>query len=168
MKIAFSGTHGCGKTTAAFKEVYNSKLDNPGKIVNILTEVARECPFPINKETTVRAQTWIFLKQFIRELEEEPKCDILICDRTIIDVLSYCLCVGFDRLVDILYPIASDHLKTYDKIYFLSLQNNDYHFSDGIRDRDSKFRIDVENKLLNIYNELGKNISNWNNIFIIK
>jgi len=167
IKIAYSGTHGCGKTTAVYNEAYRKKLEEKNKVINVLTEVARESPFPINKSTTIDSEKWIFFTQLKRELEEENNCDILICDRTILDVLAYCKVSGFDSLVSLLYPTACDHLKTYDKIYFLSLENNNYHFSDGIRDEDILYRKDIELVLLDLYEDASKQIPCWNKKFFI-
>jgi Ni2+-binding GTPase involved in maturation of urease and hydrogenase len=50
LKIAFSGSHGCGKTTSVFKKCFELKKEY--KNVDVLVETARESPFPINRETT--------------------------------------------------------------------------------------------------------------------
>jgi hypothetical protein len=167
IKIAYTGSHGCGKTTSVYKSAHKKKIEEPNKIINLLTEVARKSPFPINRETTINSQKWIFYTQLKEELEEEESCDILICDRTIIDVLAYSRVSGFEKMITLFYPIAQEHLKTYDEIYFLSLKNNDYYFPDGIRDNDSSFRLQIEVTLLNLYYELGKNIPNWDKKFFI-
>ncbi len=58
--IAFSGTHGTGKTTSVFKLAYELKMENPTLKIGVLQETARTCPHPINKDTTPQAQSWIF------------------------------------------------------------------------------------------------------------
>jgi hypothetical protein len=168
MKIAFTGSHGCGKTTAVYNTAYEYKLKNNSRTINLLTEVARYSPFPLNKNTTLESEQWIYYKQLVRELEEESICDILICDRTIVDVLAYSKVAGFDKLVEVLIPISEYHLKTYDEIYFLSIENNNYHFADGIRDLDLDFRKKIEDVLLDFYKILSKNITDWDRRFIIK
>ena len=167
IKIAYTGSHGCGKTTAVYKDAHKKKMEEPSKIINILTEVARKSPFPINKKTTIDSQQWIFYTQLIKEIEEEQGCDILICDRTVIDVLAYSKVAGFEQLLTWFCPIAKDFLKSYDEIYFLSLKNNDYLYIDGIRDTDLDFRVEIEKTLLKLYDELGKDIPYWNKKFIV-
>jgi len=55
MKIAFIGTHGVGKTTLCFDLASRLKRLDMG--VDIVKEVARGCPLPINRETTLEAQS---------------------------------------------------------------------------------------------------------------
>ena len=67
MKVAFIGTHGVGKTTLAFGMA--SRLKRLGANVGFLEEVARRCPFPINEDTSLEAQTWILVETIRREIE---------------------------------------------------------------------------------------------------
>lgn len=55
MKISFSGAHGTSKTTSVFTECTIHKY-NSNKEIGVLTEVARKCPFPINKEADENSQ----------------------------------------------------------------------------------------------------------------
>ena len=61
IKIAFVGTHGVGKTTLCFDLASQIKRLDLG--VDIVKEVARRCPLPINEETTPDAQAWILHAQ---------------------------------------------------------------------------------------------------------
>ena len=61
MKLAFIGSHGVGKTTLCFDLA--SKLKRLDLNVDIVREVARHCPLPINQETTLDAQAWILHSQ---------------------------------------------------------------------------------------------------------
>ena len=54
MKIAFIGTHGVGKTTLCFELA--ALLKKRDRVVEMVREVARFCPLPINRDTTVAAQ----------------------------------------------------------------------------------------------------------------
>jgi signal recognition particle GTPase len=55
MKIAFSGSHGTGKTTSVYKECLNYKR-NQNKDVAIITEIARQCFLPINQNAPIVSQ----------------------------------------------------------------------------------------------------------------
>ena len=66
MKLALIGTHGVGKTTLCFELAARLKRRNLD--VEIVREVARRCPLPINQQTTVRAQEWILLTQMALEI----------------------------------------------------------------------------------------------------
>ena len=50
MKVAFIGTHGVGKTTLCYDLA--AALKKRDLTVELVREVARECPLPINRETT--------------------------------------------------------------------------------------------------------------------
>ena len=54
MKIAFIGSHGVGKTTLCYDLA--SRLKRQDRAVDLVKEVARRCPLPINRETTREAQ----------------------------------------------------------------------------------------------------------------
>ena len=87
MKIAFIGTHGVGKTTLCYELAANLKrLDLS---VDLVKEVARRCPLPINRDTTNDAQQWILHRQIAEEIELEPAFDVIVCDRAIIDNYAY-------------------------------------------------------------------------------
>ena len=76
MKIAFIGTHGVGKTTLCYELA--ASLKKRDLSVELVREVARECPLPINRDTTLKAQSWILHTQIARELEAEAKLNPLI------------------------------------------------------------------------------------------
>ena len=56
MKIAISGSHGTGKSSYVYKKAQEEKIENPTKRISIVSEVARDCPFPINKTATEQSQ----------------------------------------------------------------------------------------------------------------
>ena len=59
MKLALVGTHGVGKTTSPTKLV-QSALKKADYNVELVTEVARRSPFPVNEGTTLEGQLWIY------------------------------------------------------------------------------------------------------------
>jgi len=51
-----------------------------------ITETSRDCPMPVNLEATLDAQTWIWAKQFERELFALAKApDFIVMDRCVVD-----------------------------------------------------------------------------------
>ena len=60
MKIAFIGTHGVGKATLCYDLA--ALLKRQGIDADIVKEVARLSPLPINRQTSLEAQTWILSK----------------------------------------------------------------------------------------------------------
>lgn len=88
MKIAFVGSHSCGKTTAAAYTVSFLKQQGINNVM-LVPEVARRCPYPVGEKGTFKAQAWILLKQIQQEVELEDKADIIILDRSVLDVAVY-------------------------------------------------------------------------------
>ncbi len=90
MKVALIGTHGVGKTTLAY-EICSllKKADHP---VELVTEVARRSPFPVNEATTLEGQLWILHAQIAAELEAAARAPHVICDRSVLD--NYCYLVN--------------------------------------------------------------------------
>ena len=70
LKVAFVGTHGVGKTTLCFELAAQLKRLDLG--VDIVKEVARRCPLPINAVTTYDAQAWILHTQIAEEIAAAP------------------------------------------------------------------------------------------------
>jgi len=87
MKLAFIGTHGVGKTTLCFELA--AALKRLELSVDLVKEVARSCPLPINRETTDAAQDWILHTQVAREIELVGSYDAIICDRAVLDNYAY-------------------------------------------------------------------------------
>jgi predicted ATPase len=87
VKIAFLGTHGVGKTTLCFDLASRLKRLDFG--VDIVKEVARSCPLPINRDTTLDAQAWILHAQIAEEIATGAQYEAVICDRSVLDNYAY-------------------------------------------------------------------------------
>ena len=87
MKIAFIGTHGVGKTTLCFDLA--ARLKRLDLSVDIVKEVARHCPLPINRDTTLDAQLWILHSQIAEEISALSRFDSVVCDRSVLDNYAY-------------------------------------------------------------------------------
>ena len=90
MKLALIGTHGVGKTTLAYEVC--SLLKKAHYNVELVTEVARQSPFPVNAETTLSGQLWILHAQIAAELEASLRAPMVITDRAVLD--NYCYLVN--------------------------------------------------------------------------
>src|SRR5687768_6033014 len=113
IKIAFVGTHGVGKTTLCFDLATQLKRLDLG--VDIVKEVARRCPLPINEETTPDAQAWILHTQIAEELEAAATYEVVICDRSVLDNYAY-LVARVGRRAD-LDPLVAGWIKGYDALF---------------------------------------------------
>lgn len=150
--IAFSGTHGTGKTTQAYKLASQLKLK--GKSVIVLDEVARECPFPINKESTDITQLWILSTQIRREIKLMGRYDYVITDRSIFDTIAYSILLK--NLSTSFISSYQSYVKEYYKqIFVLNPDTFNFQIKDGVRDMDKVFRKQVHNTILHIYRKSG-------------
>lgn len=87
LKMAFVGTHGVGKTTLCFDLAAQLKRLDLG--VDIVKEVARRCPLPINEATTFDAQAWILHTQIAEEIAACSAYEAVVCDRSVLDNYAY-------------------------------------------------------------------------------
>lgn len=153
--IAFSGAHGTGKTTAAFRKVEELKLANPDKSVCCIADNEAWCPYPINKQTSEAAQLWIFTNQIRRELEALARFDIVVTDRTVVDIVAYTQSAGFDGLAMAMQEMVFNYIRRYDSIFFKFIEFNNFWYSDGIReDRDIHYRQCIEDRICALYSGL--------------
>ena len=90
LKLALIGTHGVGKTTLAYEVC--TLLKKADQNVELVTEVARRSPFPVNEATTLEGQLWILHAQVATELEAASRAPNVICDRAVLD--NYCYLVN--------------------------------------------------------------------------
>jgi hypothetical protein len=90
LKLALIGTHGVGKTTLAYEVC--SLLKKADHNVELVTEVVRRSPFPVNEGTTLEGQLWVLHTQIARELDASSRAPHLVCDRSALD--GYCYLVN--------------------------------------------------------------------------
>jgi nicotinamide riboside kinase len=88
-KIAFIGTHGVGKTTLCYGLA--ARLKRRDVSIDVVHEVARRCPLPINEETSVAAQSWILHTQIAEEVVAQARYPLVVCDRSVLDNYVYLL-----------------------------------------------------------------------------
>jgi nicotinamide riboside kinase len=112
LKVAFVGTHGVGKTTLCFDLAAQLKRLDLG--VDIVKEVARRCPLPINEDTTYDAQAWILHTQIAEEIAATADNEVVICDRSVLDNYAYLVArVGRRAELD---PLVREWVRGYDAL----------------------------------------------------
>lgn len=113
LKVAFVGTHGVGKTTLCFDLASQLKRLDLG--VDLVKEVARRCPLPINEETTLDAQEWILHTQVAEEIAAQAMYEVVICDRSVLDNYAYLVTrVGRRPSLD---ALVGDWIEGYDALF---------------------------------------------------
>ena len=156
MKIAFSGTHGTGKTTSVLDYAKQCKIWYPNSNVEVLTEIARKTPLnSLNKNGTEGSQLWMFTTQISQELNLMTTSDILITDRSLLDYIAYTYYISENLSLNMV-SLTQWYMNTYDIIYFKTIENNDYLKKDGVRDDDLEYRKNIEDLLLSFYYEYLK------------
>jgi nicotinamide riboside kinase len=138
LKVAFVGTHGVGKTTLCFDLAAQLKRLDLG--VELVKEVARRCPLPINENTTPDAQAWILHTQIAEELEAHATYEVVICDRSVLDNYAY-LVARAGRQGD-LDPLVAKWIRSYDALFrvpVISLPSYD-----GTRAVSPTFQLEID------------------------
>ena len=146
MKIAFIGTHGVGKTTLCFELA--ALLKKKDKTVEMVREVARFCPLPINRDTTIAAQSWILHTEIAEELVAEHKAEVVVCDRSALDNYCYLLQTGRSPMLE---PLVRWWTSTYGLLIKVPIVGS-LQF-DGLRDVDDAFQRAVDEKIEEILAE---------------
>lgn len=113
LKLAFVGSHGVGKTTLCFDLASQLKRLDLG--VDLVKEVARRCPLPINEETTPDAQAWILHTQIAEEIAANAVNEVVVCDRSVLDNYAYLVArVGRRPELD---PLVGSWIRTYTALF---------------------------------------------------
>lgn len=138
MKIAFIGTHGVGKTTLCFDVA--ARLKRLDLAVDLVKEVARACPLPINRDTTLDAQAWILHTQIAHEIAAAARYQVVVCDRSALDNYAYLVQqVGRRPELD---DLVRAWMGTYTGLFKVPILSPPSF--DGTRDTSAAFQADVD------------------------
>lgn len=145
MKLALIGTHGVGKTTLAFEIC--SLLKKADHNVELVTEVARRSPFPVNAATTLEGQLWILHAQIAAELDAGGRAPTVVTDRSVLD--NYCYLVNrFGRQVP-LEPWLAWWMNSYTLL--VGVPPGDAEIPrDGFRSEDRAFQLRIHELLIEL------------------
>ena len=139
-KIAFIGSHGVRKTTAAL--AFAGALQRAGRSVEFAREVVRDNPLGINETATCEAQLWVLTSQIRRELELSQNAECVVTDRGVMDNFAYYLrACGNDDRFDV-EPLVRAWSRTYDLV--VRLTPDVQIRADGVRSTNDRFRDEVE------------------------
>jgi nicotinamide riboside kinase len=140
-KIAFIGTHGVGKTTLCYGLA--ARLKARDHAVEVVHEVARRCPLPINEETGLESESWILHTQIAEEIVAQHRYPVVVCDRSALDNYVYLLLAA--RRLPQLDALVDAWMGTYDLLVHVPVV--DEPSPDGIRSADPAFQRAVEERL---------------------
>ncbi|MEM1202021.1 MAG: AAA family ATPase [Acidobacteriota bacterium] len=151
-KIAFIGSHGVGKTTLCYGLAARLKASDVA--LDVVGEVARRCPLPINQKTTLEAQTWILHTQIAEEVVSAARYDVVICDRSVLDNFVYLL-LSAGPQPDLCHLVGT-WTATYDLLVRVPVV--DRLRPDGLRSTDPVFQGAVQDRLLREIDHRGLEI----------
>ncbi len=141
-KIAFIGSHGVGKTTLCYGLAARLKANDV--TLEIVHEVARRCPLPINEQTSLAAQLWILHTQISEEIVACQRYPVVLCDRSALDNYVYLLLAAGGQ--PSLEGLIGHWMATYDLLVTVPITAAPN--PDGLRATDPAFQRAVEDRLL--------------------
>jgi len=138
LKVAFIGSHGVGKTTLCFALAF--ALKQHGLHADMVKEVARESPLPINQQTSFAAQTWILMTQIADEIRSASQYDVVVCDRSVLDNYAYLVrACGRQAALE---PLIDSWMSSYALLVKVPVMGTAA--ADGVRDPDEVFVADID------------------------
>jgi nicotinamide riboside kinase len=146
LKLALIGTHGVGKTTLAYELC--SLLKKSHHNVELVTEVARQSPFPVNAATTLAGQLWILHAQIAAELDASRRAPQVIADRSVLD--NYCYLVNKFGRQPQLEPWLAWWMNTYDALVGVPPAAAAEIPADGFRSEDRAFQQRIHELLIEL------------------
>lgn len=141
LKVAFIGTHGVGKTTLCYGLA--ARLKARDVVLEIVHEVARRCPLPINRETGLASQSWILHTQLAEELVAAARYPVVLCDRSVLDNYVYLLLAAGRQPP--LETLVDAWMTTYDLLVMVPVI--DAPSPDGLRATDPEFQRAVADRV---------------------
>jgi nicotinamide riboside kinase len=140
-KIAFIGSHGVGKTTLCYGLA--ARLKAMDVSLDFVGEVARRCPLPINRGTTLSAQSWILHTQIAEELVAGERYEVVICDRSVLDNFVYLILAAGSQ--PSLKELVDHWITTYALLVRVPITEDPT--ADGLRSTDPVFQRAVHERL---------------------
>lgn len=141
MRIAFVGSHGCGKSAAAHFMAAKLKKQDPSKTVKVLEEAVRETTKLVGINNT-DFQKLAIVNSISDQIFYSTIYDIVICDRIPLDYTVYADYYGVSLNLDY-YRLSYSNSKEFDKIYFVRPDNTPI-TDDGFRFTDIEERNKID------------------------
>jgi len=144
-KYVFVGSHGTGKSSAATYLSSLLKQHNRDKSVKVIEENVREISRLFgDKLNSPDFQRLVMIDHIHKEITAEQIYDIIVCDRSAIDMLVYGLVYNI-QLPSEYFSLAMNHLNTCTHVYFVRPDGDDSELvSDGYRDTNKTVRNEVD------------------------
>lgn len=154
LKIGIIGTHYSGKTALCHQVV--GQLRSEGFLIDYVREAARNSYYLASGIFNYAMQLDILNRQISEELEVLRTSDLVICDRTVIDVLAYSYNLPepesklesiYKKCIEI---TAYEFLKTYDLLLFKTDYFDTLKSNDNLVQKDNQFQNRIFSTIKNI------------------
>lgn len=140
-KLAFIGTHGVGKTTLCYGLA--SRLKAKDVVLEVVHEVARRCPLPLNEQTSLASQSWILHTQLAEEVVASARYPVVLCDRSALDNYVYMLIASGSQAS--LETLLAHWMRSYACLVYVPVLGGPR--PDGFRAIDPVFQMAVDERL---------------------
>jgi deoxyadenosine/deoxycytidine kinase len=151
-RVAIVGTHCSGKTSICHGLV--SKLISMNIKANISREAARLSYYLASRKIIFEMQFDLLVKHVSEEMDNIRSNEIVICDRTVLEVLVYTDLFFPEKksekekkYYNIMYNFTKDYIKTYDMIFRTTNHYNPELATDEIRLKDKRSQLFVEDEI---------------------
>ncbi len=159
-KIALTGAHGTGKTTLCRHLeglVASDALRVCREMPRVITDHLGDKTFFQRANNRIERQLLLFTYQCIEESRLADEAHVVICDRTVLDHLSYTI-VLFPEFkatpeYQALQFALARWLATYDHIFYVPIEFAVV--ADGVREDDIAFQRMIDEALTGLYAEFG-------------
>jgi nicotinamide riboside kinase len=163
--VGIEGTHGTGKTTLA--HALAARLKREHRNAGYAGETARESPFleaAVVHGTgfmDVSAELHIFASQVAREQVLARHLEVLLCDKTVVNVLAYARLLLTDpdpttaRLLAAMHDFCRAYATLYDAVLLVADRHDLGRTRDPYRPLDPALREAAEAELVRVCGELG-------------
>jgi len=108
VKIGIIGPKSVGKTGLA--NLLTGHLKSLGVNCDLIQELARRCPLPLNKKTSIDSAYWLVGSQIAAEALSLATKSFTICDRTVIDPYPFVL-YSLTRKEEVIHKTSEDMQK---------------------------------------------------------
>jgi predicted ATPase len=146
LKVLICGAFGTGKTTLVTEVLI---ANNRGCLV---PDVARGCPYPVNRDQTLPVSLWLLGEQIKSESATLARGQVpfVICDRGVPDILSHTLAlisVSPSPLSDVFVELSKAWARTYDLVFWAKRDSSRFIEPDEMRLSDPDYQQQMENLL---------------------
>jgi energy-coupling factor transporter ATP-binding protein EcfA2 len=146
LKVLVTGPFSTGKSTLVDSL---AAMLRPRYSVALVPDVARQCPFAINRHQEEEGTLWLLTKQVSAELENSlQRPDVLLCDRGVPDI-----CAHLEEArtrgaalarADLLKPFLIEWCRTYELVLVSRVDSGIPVLDDHVRELDQGFRAEME------------------------